>query len=264
VKFDWYGASVEADADEVLGTMSEAFDMASFEPCRSLYGYNRAQCLKRGDSVLATVMWEGRGDAATTGCFVQGTGRHAAPVASFLRGWEGVAHSVARADVAEDYAGEGAWDRLSKTCLEVADKHAVKVEHAGDWHRGLDGRSIYLGGRQSVAREICYEKGKQIGGDPDHVRMELRVRPHGPGKSLAAKATPLELYGSARWSLDLCGRLGHPEVQRLSLGTVYRDDDIARARRALLRQYGPTLIGLRDELGTWTAAGDWIGSQLKT
>jgi hypothetical protein len=179
-----------------------------------------------------------------------------------LRKWQ-PQHRVARVDVAEDYTGEGTWDRLSTLCFKIADDHQLRTEHQGDWHTGVHGRSVYLGGRQSVAREICYEKGKQIGGDPNHVRMELRVRPaRRDAKYLASQSSPMELYGAARWSRDLAQRLGHPEVARLSLGTVYRDEDVQRARRSLLRQYGAVLRGIEAEVGSWKAAGEWIGEEL--
>jgi hypothetical protein len=262
MNFDWYGASVDAGPDETLAEALGAFDMASPVLMRPTSGFNRAMAIKRGDTTLATVMWENLGDPGSDSCFVQGTGRHASPVAAWLREWQ-PKHRVARADVAEDYTGEGTWDRLSKLCFKVADDHGVKTEHAGDWHTGVAGRSVYLGGRQSVAREICYEKGKQIGGDPNHVRMELRVRPATrAAKYQASQATPVELYGAARWSQDLCVRLGQPEVARLSLGTVYRDEDVQRARRSLLRQYGAVLQGLETECGSWTAVGAWIGAEL--
>jgi hypothetical protein len=261
VNFDWYGASVETGADEVLGEMSRAFDMASPETVRGMWGFNRAVALRRGDRSLATVMWEGHDSTGTAGCYVQGTGREAAAIANFLRGRNWV-HRVSRVDVAEDYTGDGTWERLSRLTLDVADEHGVKVEHAGDWHRGEAGRTLYVGGRQSVVRECVYEKGRQLGTDPNHVRMELRVRPHGLGKVLASKSSPMELYGSSRWSLDLSERLGHPDVQRLSLGTVYGDDDKHRARQWLLKQYGHTLRGLETECGSWSAVGEWIGEEL--
>jgi DNA relaxase NicK len=169
---------------------------------------------------------------------------------------------VARADAAEDFSGPGCFEQLSGMCLAVADRHSIKVEHAGDWHRGQAGRSIYLGGREAVTRLICYEKGLQVGGDPTHTRVELRVRPKGAGKLLASACTPLQLWGGARWSLELGCKLTGEEVQRMSLGTVYRDEDHKRAVRMLLRQYGPTLRTLCDEHGSWSAVGEYLGEGL--
>ncbi len=261
MNFDWYGATVEAQPEEVLGDITRQFDLVSPYPSRGMWGFERAVEIKRGDTVMATVMWEGHDSSGTGGCYVQGTGRHAMPIAAFLR-TRRYPHRVSRVDVAEDYTGDGTWDRLSTLTLAVADTHQVKVEHAGDWHRGEAGRTIYLGGRESVVRECVYEKGKQLGTDPNHVRMELRVRPKGPGKAIASRASPLDLYGSSRWSRDLAERLGKPDVARLSVGTVYREDDAIRARQWMLRQYGTVLCGLEAELGSWPEVGAWIGAEL--
>jgi hypothetical protein len=262
MNFDWYGASVDAGPDETLAEAVRAFDMASLDSIRATTGFNRAMALKRGDTTLATIMWENLGDPTSDACFVQGTGRHAAPVAQWLRTWQPM-HRVARADVAEDYRGDGTWEQLSGLMFKVADEYHVKTEHAGDWHRGEDGRSVYVGGRQSVVRAIGYEKGKQLGSDPTHVRVELRVRPGSrDSKYKASQLLPSQFYGASRWSAALATALGNPEVQRLSLGTVYRDEDVDRSRRALLRQYGTILCGISAECGGWSAAGEWIGAQL--
>lgn len=265
MNFDWYAGMVDAAPEEAAGEMLSALDGALFEPCRPLGGYrfDQAGRVRRDGETLATVMWDGPGTRDQASCFVQATGRQAAPVASFLRGWM-PSHRVSRADVAEDYCGPGAWDRLSTVSLAIADRHDVRVEHMGDWHRGEQGRSIYLGGRMSVVREVVYEKGKQLGGDPDHVRVELRVKPGTrDGKIEAARLQPAEFYGAAVWSADLARELQQPEVARISLGTVYREPDVARARAALLKQYGRTLLGLEAECGSWGAVGEWIGERLK-
>jgi hypothetical protein len=56
--------------------------------------------------------------------------------------------------------------------------------------------------------------------------------------------------------------MGRPDIARLSLGTIYREEDIARSRRALLKQYGATLRGLETECGNWGLVGVWLGQQL--
>ena len=264
MNFDWYAATVDARPEEAIGEMVAAFEGSTYEGCRPLGGYrfDQAARVRREGVTLATVMWDGPGSRGDS-CFVQATGQQSPPVAQFLRGWM-PSHRVSRSDVAEDYSGPGTWERLSTLSLAIADRHAVKVEHMGDWHRGEAGRSIYLGGRMSVVREVVYEKGKQLGGDPDHVRVELRVKPGTrDGKVHAAQLQPAEFYGASVWSADLGRELQHPEVARLSLGTVYREGDIARARRALLQQYGRTLRGLESECGSWAGVGEWIGDHLK-
>jgi hypothetical protein len=257
VNFDWYGASLDTDAAETAGEALGAFSGHSWYPTRGRHGFNRGMELRLGDTRVAELLWENMG-TGKDGCFIQGTGRHASPVAEWVRSWQ-PDHRVARVDVAEDFTGEGTWDRLSGIALEVADLHGVEVEHAGDHHRAIKGRTFYLGGRKSVARECVYEKGKQLGGDPNWVRMELRVRPGSRvAKHQAASLSPRQLYGCAQWSSDLAARLGHTDIERLSLGTVYRDEDKIRARRFLVSQYGNTMRAWVGELGSWAAFGEEV------
>ncbi len=267
MKFDWYQATVEAWYDETIGYLANAFPGASAEPGRPVNGFRQAVEFRQGGEVLAKVLWENCGHADDGTCHVVGTGERAVAVASALRRFqadEGVFHRVSRADVAEDYSGEGTWERLSAETLSVADAHRIKVEHAGDWHRGVDGRTLYIGGRQSVVRAVVYEKGKQlVAPDPLWVRLELRVRPDGrTAKYQAAQVQPLELYGATPWTRDLASRIGHPDLERCALGSVYRLEDKERSRRAMLRMFGNTLTGLRQDEGSWSAVGEWIRQRL--
>jgi hypothetical protein len=265
MNFDWYGASLDASHDETLGEAAGAFEISDWQHIKPRYGFGQAMAARAGNRTLFEVLWENRGqleDDRKGTCFVQGTGCHAAPVAKWLREWQ-PRHRVARADVAEDFSGEGSWDCLAGISLDVADLYDVKVEHAGDHHRAIDGRSLYVGGRTSVVREIVYEKGKQLGDDPDWVRVELRVRPGSRvAKYQAAQLSAGELYGASVWSKELATRLSHPEVARLSLGTVYRESDVFRARNALLAQYGHTLRQWKGELGSWSALADELALRL--
>ena len=261
MNFDWYGASVDVDPGEALGEASRWLDQCESVPMRGRHGFAAGMSFTNGRGRVLDVLWANRATHVDS-VFFESSGKWAYPLSSFLRQWKPV-HRVARVDVAEDYVGAGSWDRLSGLCLDVADEHGIEVEHAGDHHRAIKGRSIYLGGRTSVVREICYEKGKQIGGDPNHVRLELRVRPGSrEAKYRAAELLPAELYGASNWSQDLAVRLGNPEVARMSLGTVYRAEDVERSRKALLRQYGNTLQGIASEVGSWSAAGEWLGAEL--
>jgi len=245
MRFDWYGASVEAAPERVLADLCSRWDLASFRAARPRNGYERGAQVHRGDRVLAHLYWE---NPTSPDPYLVGSGPEAPPVAEYLRGSE-FGHRVSRVDVCEDYTAPGAWELLSGICLKVADRHGVKVRHAGDWHRGVDGRTIYLGGQTSVVQNRTYEKGRQMRKDPDHVRSETQINPKGKGKSLAARAAPLELFAASRWSATLATELGAPTVERMAFGNVYRPDDVQRSREALVRQYGPTIRNWADELG---------------
>jgi hypothetical protein len=62
--------------------------------------------------------------------------------------------------------------------------------------------------------------------------------------------------------MELAAHLGHADIARRSLGTVYRDGDADRAMAWLLRQYSPTLRAKKSELGGWSALGEYIGSKI--
>lgn len=244
MRFDWYGASVGCSPERLCADLTARWDLSSVRAARPLYGFERAHQVHRGDRVLATVYWAG----VNPDPYLVGTGPDAPAVAEYLRG-ENLEHRVARADVCEDYTAPGAFDVLKSICLTVADKHAIKVRHEGDWHRGIDGRTIYLGGRSAVVQSCLYEKGKQLHKDPDWARLETRVHPKGAGKAAASRAEPRALFSGSRWSAALATALGSPAVERMAFGSVYRADDVQRSREALVRQYGPTLRDWADELG---------------
>lgn len=249
MRFDWYSATVhEAEPEEVLPVLQE--DLCDVNPMRPMHGYGYGAEVVRGDRRFAMVWWGGNGG----GVHVQSSGPDSDLTASKLRA-AFPRHHVTRADVCQDYSAPGAWDVLSKLALEVADAQGIRVNHAGDWHRGQEGRTLYLGSPSSVARARCYEKGRQIGRDPDLVRMELCVRPKGEARLACATAEPRAFWGSARWSLALADRLGMSDVERMRCGTVYRVSDVERTRFALVKQYGPALLAWAAELGTPEALG---------
>lgn len=258
MRFDFYGASVEADPSELLAGLASKFDLAGVRPGRPMHGFRRGAEVHRGDRVLARVWWEGTGPDP----HVQGSGEAAPIVADYLRGLP-YSHYVARCDSAEDYTAPGAFDVLAGLCLTVADQHRIRVLHQGDWHRGLDGRTVYLGAPTSPTRVRCYEKGLQVGGDPNHVRVELQVRPKARARSLLAVSQPVEVWGCSAWSRDLAGRLSMPDVEKIRVGTSWRAPDEQRARYSLVRQYGRVLTSWANDLGGWEQLGPVLGTAVE-
>lgn len=257
MRFDFYGASVEASPDELLAGLVRRYDLSSVRSGRPLHGYARGAEVYRGERVLARLWWDGTGPDP----HVQGSGEDAEVVAEYLRG-EGFVHVVARGDVCEDYSEPGSFDVLHKLCLNVADRHGIKVRHHGDWHRGHDGRTLYLGSPTSVVQLRCYEKGKQLGTNPDLTRVEVQVRPKGPARSALATAQPSDYFGCSGWSKHLAEQLGVPEIERMKAGTIWRPADSERARQTLVHQYGRILSSWADEAGGWDALGLELGRRV--
>ena len=263
MKFDWYSASVPADPQVVLGALDGFDDLASFERTRPLHGYQEAWAMRRGPTDLFTVMWGGSHTGGTV--FVQGSGLHAPPLADRLRRNPALAHKVVRADIAQDYDDSTAWSKLVAICLDIADRRGLRIYQAGDWHRGEAGRTLYVGSPQSVVQLRLYEKGKKEGFRPDWVRLELCVRPKKrEARELLSTALPSDFFGCSSWSVELAERIGVPELERIHAGTVYRQTDDARARAALLAQYGKTLARWADDLGSWSKLGPTIKEELQS
>jgi Replication initiation factor len=259
VNWDWYSATLPGGPDEVLPMFVRSADLASLEPVGGMHSYDRGVELRRGSRVLARAFWGGvNGDQV----HVQGSGRDAPWVVKVIRD-HFPAHRVSRADAKEDYTAEGAWELLSEVALAIADEHGVKVQHVGDWHRGKDGRTLYLGGRTSLVQVRVYEKGKQLSMDPNWVRVEVQVRPKGIGKTTLSTVQPAELLGSSRWTTHLGEKLGVPSIAKLQVRDPWEESDEHRAIGWMLRQYGEHLERLVIDQGSWAAVGMYLGDQLK-
>lgn len=89
---------------------------------------------------------------------------------------------ITRLDLAVDFL-DGAWtvDDAERMYLEgrFQPKHAGKAPSsavAGDWHNGVDGRTLYVGKSKNGKCCRVYEKGKQLGdATSDWVRFEVQL-----------------------------------------------------------------------------------------
>jgi hypothetical protein len=130
MRFDYYSATVEQDAAEVLAWVQGEEQLSDVEPCRARNGYQRAARVVQGGEVLAVAQWGGNGDR----CHVYGAGAAAPRLAEVIRR-EAPGHRVTRVDVCEDWDGEGLFDALSVELLGIADKHRLKLSILGDLNR---------------------------------------------------------------------------------------------------------------------------------
>jgi hypothetical protein len=182
---------------------------------------------------------------------------------------------VSRADVCEDYAEPGAYDRLQDLALGVAKDLQIKVGTAGDHLLTKEGRTLYLGAVSSHTRMRLYDKAEELRAKLAHdplrlasvpaelARLEFQVRPKTPAAKLGASvAEPFALMGSASWSRELVRRATGLELAPFQAGQVWRRSDDERAYRACLAQYGGMLRRRMEEHGAWTALGAQIGDDL--
>jgi DNA relaxase NicK len=259
-KFDWYSASLDDPAQGVVQALLDNFQAASYRPARARNGYTDAAELTFGDTLFASVQWGGN-----PGTYVSSTGSNAPAFAAFLRSLYPV-HRVSRADIAIDYDGPGTFDYLDAKLREHAKEYNLRTSLSGDWIDGQHGRTLYLGSRSSPTFLRLYEKGKQLQLDdrPDWTRLELEVKPSNPLSKLhLASAKPAAFFGASKWSAKLATLLGSTPPERVFAGSVRVPSDDERAFLFMLKQYGPLLERLADQLpGGLPAIGSHIQAAL--
>jgi hypothetical protein len=157
------------------------------------------------------------------------------------------------------------FDQVFPKLVELARRHGLAKNQAGDWFDPDEGRTLYIGGKGAARRVRMYEKGKKLlteGGlaqhpdaDPNHVRFELQYRPeHAEQKAWCAKLDPGQLFGTSPWVRDALEVFCGVEADPVSLRR-YRPPDVARARYWMLKQYGGVIAQWADECGGYEHLG---------
>ncbi len=177
-------------------------------------------------------------------------------------------HRCTRVDSCYDVEEPGAFEALLKPCLQVKKDYKLKGSKAGDWEDfPEDGRTLYVGANTSPVKLRLYEKGHQPEyrhlGRPDWVRIELQVRPTKEAKDAYSRADSLAVWGASAWSRELAGLVLAAELAPLPAGTTYKLSEQERALRFMCKQYGPHMIGLRNDLGSWEAVGLWLADAVR-
>lgn len=262
MRFDWYSATLKIKPTDAIDMLMSGFDMASISPAKPRHGYERGYEVKRGEQVCATLLYGGiaQGDSP----HVIASGIVAPELVKVIR-QDKVEHLVTRADVCEDYDDEGAWDVLSHLGISIADEFELKTSTVGDWLRGVDGRTLYVGSRKSVGFTRIYEKGKQLPelNRPHLVRVEHEIKPKRlDAKWLAATAQPHELVGFAAGTAAIHRALTGDEVKLVKAGTVWTPSDDDRAFSWMIAQYGSLMSRIKDDLGSWECLGKTIGDAI--
>lgn len=270
-RFDWYQGTVRAEVGDLMACLKDLGCNPVWEPLRKApHGYGFGSKLSDHSGSLAQVWWGGTHfypHAVVSG--------ETAQAASELLRAELPDHSVSRADVCQDYADPGAYDRLQGLAVGVARDKGVKVATAGDHLLTLKGRTCYLGATSSHTRLRLYDKAEelrqQFAQDPvklaaipaELARLEVQVRPQTPqGKRLAATVEPMVLMGSAAWTRELMRQVAGLDLDPFEAGKVWRQSDDDRAYSAVLSQYGGLLSRMKADLGSWDMVGRQIGDDL--
>lgn len=264
MRFDWYQATVyvpDPDSGGLLSHLMGAWDLVDFAPDRGMHGYLHGGKIIRGDRKLATIWWGGN-----PGVNITSSSDDAPALADALRS-SGLPYGVTRADVCCDWVEEGCFDSLSSHLIKFASDNGISINQQGDWIRG-QARTLYLGSPQSPVRICLYEKGYEqrakVGGDAplDWTRLEVRVKPKGAHR-VAVSSWDCTQFFAVGWVSDALKVLGWDQLQKRSVGTIWRPDDTERARAALIRQYGAVMSQWADQLGSWEALGPVIQAAMQ-
>lgn len=238
MRFDYFSATLLDSPEAVIRALSKAIDMVSVSSTGGGRTYREGVKVHRGERVFSRVFWDNVSDPGHV--LIEAKGYESPDVERRIR-TSFPQYRITRADISEDYNEPGAFDQLSSCVLGIADQFGLKVNYVGDWHRGVDGRTIYIGSRSSTQQVCLYEKGKQLKLDPDWVRLELRVRPKGDKGFLLSGLLPSQFYGVAKWCRALGAALSISGLVPVSIGTAYRQSDLDRALDHMVKQYARPL-----------------------
>lgn len=244
-RFDWYQGTIHGlNPDEILRYLEREIDLANFRPCKGLNGYEHGYEIMRGtETVLMTVMWGGN-----PGVNLKGTGENAPLVAHHLRKLG--AHNVTRADTCVDWIQEGLFDELAPRLMQYATDNDITINQVGDWQRGK-ARTLYLGSKESATRLVLYEKGYEAQGDPNWVRLEVRIRPKGSARGEVATWPPERLLEASKWLVGALESVGWANLEPQSIGTVRKATTDEQRRFHLVKQYGQVIRSWVGEAGGW-------------
>lgn len=236
---------------------------------RGMHGYTQGwEIASRGSGdVLARVLAGGRNPHP----HAWAQGDDAQGFAQLVRDtWPG-AHHVTRIDAAQDFEAPGTYERLRDLFRGVISAKRIRGREIVP--EDLDeGRTFYGGAPSSDLRVRLYEKGKQLRAQlppglqdnisPDRVRLEAQARPQKEARVFAASCTPEQVWGFSAWTQELAHQAMDLDVPRV-VGRSWRESDDDRAFRFMIRQYGPLLQRLEQDLGSWCVVGKTIGAAIQ-
>lgn len=265
--WDWYQASVPERPDRIVDAVCASLCHPEVGEGRGLHGYAKRTDILDGGRPFASVLSGG-----SNGIPNAWSSGETAPAFAGLVRREFPQHRVTRFDACQDFREDGAFDKVAPVLLGLADDSALKVTHAGDWHRAQDGRTLYLGSRKSACQVRWYEKGKQMRAQtmavygvemPDWCRLEVQVRPHGSQRLEAALTSPDAAWGFSRWSPRVLKAVIDMEVRRVAPST-FRQPEYRQSYQHMIRQYAGVLQRIYDDVGgSWEEVGSDIGIHLR-
>ena len=166
-------------------------------------------------------------------------------------------HTVARADVCEDYDQEGVIDSLIGL-VRLTKGPRVKGAYVRLPDDAEDGKTWAAGVRGSVSYVRAYEAGKMPErlqfGRPHWARIELEARPHTPAAKLAAATmAPVDFWGFSSWTQRVGELIAQIDVPRFVLESrEYSHDKTTLYLARAFRRHWEEMLA---DFGDWTCIG---------
>jgi len=216
MRFDAYAGTIRnVDPEVVLRALAHSL-AGTVEDGPRLRRYGQTlQIVREG----APAVWVGQDDGNDS-VYFEGKGASSPLLAEAVRK-HFPSHSVARADVCQDFDAPGAFSELQ--ALIRAHKGAkTKGGYVRLPDDDSDGSTWAAGVRGAPTYVRLYEAGKMPErvhlGRPDWVRCELEARPHyAVHKQVSALLAPAEFWGLSRWASRVGQAVTGTEIPRVEI-----------------------------------------------
>ena len=266
MRFDYYRASLErgTDVDQVIGFLASKQALGEIVEDRPMMGYERRTSVLDADGDTWVSVLHG----GPNGVLVQASGEATpAAVQAIRSAWP--VHAVTRADVCVDVIEEerGLFDRLEPTLTRIVREHGrVKAKCIRPVLDRDQGATYMIGSRASETYFRAYEKPEQLMAEglahksmrvffDRWVRCELEAKPQKDNRHTAATFEPSEYFGLSRMGRSIASELLAQVVEKTSSLDFKQLTTRARRRRALVKQYGATLLEWKEEVGSCAELG---------
>lgn len=266
MRFDYYRASLErgTDVDQVIGFLASKQALGEIVEDRPVMGYERRTSVLDADGDTWVSVLHG----GPNGVLVQASGEATpAAVQAIRSAWP--VHAVTRADVCVDVIEEerGLFDRLEPTLTRIVREHGrVKAKCIRPVLDRDQGATYMIGSRASETYFRAYEKPEQLMAEglahksmrvffDRWVRCELEAKPQKDNRHTAATFEPSEYFGLSRMGRSIASELLAQVVEKTSSLDFKQLTTRARRRRALVKQYGATLLEWKEEVGSCAELG---------
>jgi len=266
MRFDYYRASLErgTDPDQVIGFLASQQALGEIVEDRPVMGYERRTSVLDADGDTFVSVLHG----GPNGVLVQASGDVTpSAVAAIRSAWP--VHAVTRADVCVDVIEDerGLFDRLEPTLTRIVREHGrVKAKCIRPVIDRDQGATYMIGSRASETYFRAYEKPEQLMAEglahksmrvffDRWVRCELEAKPQKDNRHTAATFEPSEYFGLSRMGRSIASELLAQVVEKTSSLDFKQLTTRARRRRALVKQYGATLLEWKEEAGSCAELG---------